>query len=100
MKRNLNKIYAFPCGLPGGLSSKNKVHIIAHSQGAQTVRYLQYLFKHNYFDGPEDDSWIASLTCMNPALNGAPAPYFTDIDPKSLKYGSEETGGFVHPTGH
>ena len=31
VKPELNKIYAFPCGLPRGWSKKNKIHFVAHS---------------------------------------------------------------------
>ena len=40
VKKNLDKIYAFPQGLPGGWSSHRKVHFICHSLGAPTVRHL------------------------------------------------------------
>lgn len=42
-------LFAFPDGLPGGWNSISKAHFVAHSQGAQTVRYLQYLLSIDYF---------------------------------------------------
>ena len=46
---NKKYIFAFPDGLPGGWNSISKAHFVAHSQGAQTVRYLQYLLSIDYF---------------------------------------------------
>lgn len=43
------QLIAFPDGLPGGWNDVRKVHFIAHSQGAETVRYLQYLLSIDYF---------------------------------------------------
>jgi len=40
VKQQFGKIYGFPKGIPGGWNKQRKVHIIAHSQGSQTVRYL------------------------------------------------------------
>lgn len=46
--------FAFPDGLPGGWNSIRKAHFISHSQGAQTVRYLQYLMSIDYFSFQDD----------------------------------------------
>ena len=84
----MNKIYAFPGGVPGGWSRERKIHFIAHSQGAQTVRYLQFLLKIDYFnDGtrPREDrsDWIASLTSISGCLNGALAGHSLELNPKT-----------------
>jgi len=34
VRKELNKIYAFPSGVPEGWSRERKIHFIAHSQGA------------------------------------------------------------------
>ena len=44
------KVVAFPNGMPGGWSSAKKIHLIGHSMGAQTSRYLQYLLSVDYFE--------------------------------------------------
>ena len=33
VKQEINKIYGFPGGLPGGWSKERKIHLVAHSQG-------------------------------------------------------------------
>lgn len=80
---------AYPDGLPGGWCRHRKIHLIGHSQGSQTVRYLQFLMRIDYFgaenpecarcqeEGPACDKsdWIASLTCINSMFNGNVAPY-------------------------
>jgi len=47
-------------------SESNKIHLVGHSLGAQTIRYLQYLLKIGYFDdeykGVDRSNWIASIT--------------------------------------
>lgn len=34
VRKEVNKIYAFPNGIPGGWSKERKIHFVAHSQGA------------------------------------------------------------------
>ena len=80
VKNNLKKIYGFPQGLPGGWSKQRKVHFIAHSQGAQTVRYLQYLMSIDYFSLPgepktDKSDWFASVTTVSACFNGVPLLY-------------------------
>lgn len=91
-------MYAFPYGIPGGWSNNRKIHIVAHSQGAPTVRYLQYLLSIDYFnDGSrvkEDRSdWIASLTCLSGCNNGAPTSAGLNIDAKTSKFKSIKSHG-------
>jgi triacylglycerol esterase/lipase EstA (alpha/beta hydrolase family) len=90
------KILAYPGGLPGGWCKHRKVHFICHSLGAVTVRYLQHLLEIDYFDygvhcEHEDNNfnserfgdrneWVASVTCVNPVLNGSVGTYFFGID--------------------
>ena len=76
VQQDIDKIYGFPKGLPNGFSDVNKIHFIAHSQGAPTVRYLQYLLSIDYFALPGEEkvdksSWIASLTAISGCLNGS-----------------------------
>lgn len=78
-----SKMLAYPNGIPGGWDRLHKIHFIGHSQGSQTVRYLQYLLRTDYFnDGitPKVDKsdWIASLTSLNPILNGNISTYMFD----------------------
>ena len=100
---------AYPDGLPGGWNKERKVHFIAHSQGTITCRYLQYLLSIDYFGGQykegsfqysnmasiprpptsqcqDNSDFIASITCINGALNGSIGPYTTDLCEKTLKY--------------
>ncbi len=81
--------------MPGGWSHINKIHFIGHSQGAQTIRYLQYLMKIDYFaEGvtKEDQSDLfASITCLNPILNGSIAPYFCSFDPWEDRFKCPDT---------
>eukprot|EP00347_Sterkiella_histriomuscorum_P013798 403363324 len=88
------KIYAYPNGLPGGWCKHRKVHMVGHSWGAQTIRYMQYLMANNYFKNPgyvkcckdpsnfcfnpptfDTSNFIASITCLNPVLNGSLGGY-------------------------
>jgi len=57
-------------------SASNPIHIIAHSQGGQTARMLEYLLK-NKFDGEESDllgtemvGWVKSITTISSPHNG------------------------------
>ena len=100
---------AYPDGLPGGWNKERKVHFIAHSQGTITVRYLQYLLSIDYFGRQYNESshqysnmssiprqpkskckdnsdLIASITCINGALNGSIGPYTADMCSESLKF--------------
>ena len=45
-----DQIIGYSDGIPGGWSSKRKIHFIGHSMGAQTVRYLQDLMSYDYFE--------------------------------------------------
>jgi len=42
-------VMAYPNGIPGGWCKHRKIHFVGHSQGAQTIRYLQYLLSIDYF---------------------------------------------------
>ena len=70
-----HRTFAFQKGIPEW-NDKNKIHLIGHSLGCQTIRHLQYLLKIGYFDdeykGIDRSSWIASMTCISPPFNGAP----------------------------
>jgi triacylglycerol esterase/lipase EstA (alpha/beta hydrolase family) len=53
----------------GGISSwseSDKIHLVGHSLGAQTIRHMQYLLKIGYFDdeykGVDRSKWIASIS--------------------------------------
>ena len=68
-------MYAYPWGIPGGWSKDNKIHFIAHSHGAPTARYLQYLMSIDYFNQNletkvDKSDWIASITCLSGLNNG------------------------------
>lgn len=60
-----NKTTAHPKGIEGWSETK-KIHLVGHSLGGPTIRYLQYLLKIGYFDdeykGIDRSSWIASIT--------------------------------------
>ena len=71
--------------MPGGWSYERKIHLVAHSQGGQTVRYLQHLLSVDYFRQPgaepiDKSDWIASVTCLAPCFNGTVAQYSMPID--------------------
>jgi triacylglycerol esterase/lipase EstA (alpha/beta hydrolase family) len=103
------QVFAFPDGLPGGWNSQRRVHIVAHSQGAMVVRYLQYLLSIDYFaymeqpqrflkferpgraltksQQPIDRSnYIASITTLNGCMNGGPGSYYLDADEETLHF--------------
>lgn len=89
VKRQVGKIYGFPKGIPEGFSADRKIHFIGHSQGAATVRYLQYLLSIDYFALPgepkvDKSNWIASLTSISGCLNGSLGPYASCIDDKTF----------------
>ena len=98
-----SKYLAYPEGLPEGWSKDCKVLFIGHSQGGQTIRYLQHLLKIDYFNQsgfkahPIDNSdWIASVTCLNPSLNGGIASYFVNFDyyKNKILHPETENGSF------
>jgi hypothetical protein len=98
-------LFAYPDGLPGGWSSANKVHFVAHSQGVQTCRYLQHLMATDYFSRDpvkiDKSNYFASLTAINGVLNGGPGPYCLDLSPTTLKieaYGAEGATWLSHYT--
>ena len=91
--------------------------------GSVTVRYLQYLLENDFFEyntGCEHEQeeeeakledelseirqtkndrsdWIASVTCINPGLNGALGTHFFGIDFESNKFEKSQTQGRVFP---
>ena len=75
---------AYPSGLPGGWSKHRKVHLVGHSQGAPTIRYLQHLLETGYFKddfyGQDRSDWIASVSCVNGCLNGGLGTHFFRFD--------------------
>ena len=81
---NNDKIYAFPHGVPCGWSKHKKLHFIAHSMGAQTVRHLQYLMSIDYFKDGTGADWFASVTCLSGCINGVPSVHSTPISQKTL----------------
>eukprot|EP00347_Sterkiella_histriomuscorum_P020360 403338107 len=92
------KTLAYPNGIPEGWNRIQKIHFVGHSQGGQTVRYLQYLLKIDYFnDGktPKTDKsdWIASFTGLNPILNGGIASYMFDLSLEKEKFVGPKEGG-------
>jgi len=57
-------------------NAENPVHFICHSQGGNTVRYLVELMRvgnqvDSYFDEPDRDSWIRSVTTLATPHNGS-----------------------------
>ena len=89
VQKQVGKIYGFPKGIPQGWSETNKIHFIAHSQGAPTVRYLQYLLSIDYFALPgepkvDKSSWIASLSAISGAFNGSTGSHSTGLNEKFL----------------
>lgn len=63
-----NEIKAYPNGLKEW-NEGCKVHLVGHSLGGQTIRYLQYLLKIGYFEdeykGIDRSNWIASISCIS-----------------------------------
>ena len=89
IEKTVGKIYGFPNGIPSGWSAENKIHFITHSQGAPTVRYLQYLLSIDYFALPNEphvdkSNWIASVTAISGCLNGSIGPYASSINERYL----------------
>ena len=107
--------YAYPDGLPGGWNFKNKVHLIGHSMGSQTIRYLQYLLSIDYFNqnqifdrtsiplktkglnydyslsqehfkAVDKSGYIASVTSINGMINGGTISNTFDANQYTLKH--------------
>eukprot|EP00350_Pseudokeronopsis_sp_OXSARD2_P014000 CAMPEP_0170543442 /NCGR_PEP_ID=MMETSP0211-20121228/2554_1 /TAXON_ID=311385 /ORGANISM="Pseudokeronopsis sp., Strain OXSARD2" /LENGTH=234 /DNA_ID=CAMNT_0010846815 /DNA_START=501 /DNA_END=1205 /DNA_ORIENTATION=- len=109
------KILGYPHGLPGGWCRHRKVHFVGHSMGAPTVRYLQHLLEINYFEygchceheetpfhsqtQVDRSDWIASITCLNPGLNGSVGTYFFGIDEFTHKFEKDMLKGRIFPEG-
>ena len=92
------KVLGYPNGIPGGWDSFRKIHFIGHSQGSQTIRYLQYLLSIDYFAAAGDKKvdkreWVASITCLNPILNGCIPTYMFDWNVDKDKFVSAREGG-------
>ena len=87
-----NKTTAHPKGIESW-SETNKIHLVGHSLGSQTIRYLQYLLKIGYFDdeynGIDRSSWIASLTCIGTPFNGAPVIHNLGFNQKENRFSSD-----------
>eukprot|EP00960_Hanusia_phi_P059511 764193-Hanusia_phi.AAC.2 len=57
-------------------SSENPIHVLGHSLGGATVRYLQHLLQARAFPGHETDAdWILSLSALSAPLNGTLTTY-------------------------
>ena len=71
-------------------SEKNKIHLVGHSLGAQTIRYFQYLLKIGYFDdeykGVDRSNWIASINCISAPMNGATITHNFGFSQKSNRF--------------
>lgn len=92
---------------------------MAHSQGAETVRYLQYLLSIDYFERIKTEvpvpvktvfsrhvnipsksgsnlvdrsNYIASITALNGCMNGGMGPYCLDLSYETWKF--EKWGQF------
>ena len=106
-------VLAYPDGIPGGWCKHRKIHFVGHSQGAQTVRYLQYLLQIDYFKGTNEEcdkcmkvhlegktdksDWIASLTSLNGLLNGNLGSYAFGFCEKIHSYSKERTFSRIVP---
>lgn len=68
-------------------SEEHKIHLVGHSLGAQTIRYLQYLLKIGYFDdeykGVDRSKWIASINCISAPMNGTTITHNFGFDQKT-----------------
>lgn len=86
------KTFAFPVGI-ASWSEKNKIHLVGHSLGAQTIRYLQHLLKIGYFEdeykGIDRSNWIASINCLSPPFNGASVTHNFGYNPKTNRLSKE-----------
>ncbi|CDW88607.1 small nuclear ribonucleoprotein [Stylonychia lemnae] len=93
------RIFAYPNGIPGGWCRHRKIHLVGHSWGLTTIRYLQYLMSINFFKNPgylkcskiEDQycfndptydmsNFIASVTALNGVNNGSLGGYGCGYD--------------------
>jgi len=88
-KMATSQTFAYTQGIEGW-SEKFKVHLVGHSLGAQTIRYLQYLLRIGYFDDEYKDvdrsNWIASISGISPPLNGAQVTHNFGYDPRINKF--------------
>jgi len=94
-RKEKGRIWAYPHGVPGGWSSERKLHLVGHSQGAVTIRYLQYLLFHGYFrdefQGKDRSDWIASVTCVNGILNGGLGGHYFAPSQEEQRYTRDGT---------
>jgi triacylglycerol esterase/lipase EstA (alpha/beta hydrolase family) len=86
---NTNQIFAHTEGIVNW-SEKNKIHLVGHSLGAQTIRYFQHLLKIGYFEdeykGVDRSNWIASINCISPPFNGATVTHNFGFNPKTNRF--------------
>jgi triacylglycerol esterase/lipase EstA (alpha/beta hydrolase family) len=58
--------------------AKHPIHLIGHSQGACTIRMLQYLLAEREFEGYDTSAdWIRSITTISGVNNGSTLAYAT-----------------------
>jgi len=96
------RIFAYPNGIPGGWCKHRKIHLVGHSWGLTTIRYMQYLMSINFFKNPgylrctrfeeqfcfnspsyDCSNFIASVTAINGVNNGSLGGYGTGYDEES-----------------
>lgn len=86
---DLTKTTAHPNGIKNW-SAANKVHLVGHSLGAQTIRYLQHLLRIGFFDdehkGEDRSDWIASISCVSAPMNGTHVTHNFGFDEASSKF--------------
>lgn len=78
-------------GLYEDWDADHPVHIVAHSYGGNTARYLQHLLDIRFF--PEHDtsgSWIRSIVCIASPLNGTTIIHALGLteNARALRWGS------------
>jgi len=62
-------------GLHPGWSSRNPVHLVGHSFGGNTIRYLRYLIATDFFRIGSSNDWVASTTTLSSPLKGSLLTY-------------------------
>ena len=86
--QNLSKTTAHLQGIENWNES-NKIHLVGHSLGAQTIRYFQHLLKIGFFEDEyksiDRSNWIASINCISAPFNGSHITHMFGYDEPNNK---------------